>query len=62
MKCEVEKFSRGSEVTIGEWLIQMESYFVSCDLPTKAYVSFVLQKIAHPYFKEAFVYKDLEYL
>ena len=62
MRCEIEKLSRNTDVTIGEWIIQIESYFISCDLPTTAYVCFMLQNFAHPYFKEAIAYKDLPYL
>ena len=58
----MEKFARGTEVSIKEWIVQMETYFDISSLKPKFYVGFMLQKIAHPYFKEAVVYKDLRYL
>ena len=39
----------------------METYFYISSLKPKSYVGFMLQKIAHPYFKEAVVIKDLRY-
>ena len=62
MRCEVEKFARGTDVNIVEWIVQMETFFGISSLKPDAYVGFMLQKIAHPYFKEVVVYKDLEYL
>ena len=49
-------------MNIVEWIVQMEGYFSICSLKPDAYVEFMLQKIAHPYFKEVVPYKDLEYL
>ena len=49
-------------MTIKKWIVQMETYFNISSLKPKFYVGFMLQKIAHPYFKEAVVYKDLRYL
>ena len=40
----------------------MGTYFNISSLKPKSYVGLMLQKIAHPYFKEAVVYKDLRYL
>ena len=48
-------------MTIKEWIVQMETYFNTSSLKPKSYVGFMLQKIAHWYFKEAVVYKDLRY-
>ena len=62
MRCEVEKFSRGTDVSIKEWIVQMESYFETSNFRLKVYVGFILQKIAHPYLKEAVVYKSMRYL
>ena len=62
MRCEVEKYARGTLVTIKEWIVQMETYFNINSLKPKSYVGFMLQKIAQPYFKKAVVYKDLRYL
>ena len=62
MLCEVEKFSRSTDVSIKVWIVQKELYFETSNFRTKAYVGFILQKIAHPYFKEAVVYKKMRYL
>ena len=62
MRCEVEKFVRGTEVTIKKWIVQIQTYFDIDSLKPKFYVKLMLQKIAHLYFKEAVVYKDLQYL
>ena len=62
MRCEVDKFARGTDVNIIEWIVQMEIYFGISSLKPDAYVGFMLQKIAHPYIKEVMVYKNLEYL
>ena len=62
MRCEVEKYARGTEVTIKEWIVQIETYFDIRSLKPKSYVGFMLIPIVHPYFKEAVVYKDLRYL
>ena len=61
MRCEVEKFVRGSEINIIEWIVQMETYFGISSLKPRDYVGFMLQKIAQPYFKEMSPFKDLAY-
>ena len=61
MRCEVEKFTRGSEINVIEWIVQMETYFGISSLKPNAYVGFMLQKIAQPYFKEMSPYKELAY-
>ena len=62
MRCKVEKYARGMEVTIKKWIVQMETYHNISSNKLKSYVGFMLQKNPHPYFKEAVVYKDLLYL
>ena len=57
----MEKFDRGTEVSIKEWIVQMETYFDISSLKPKSYLGFMLPKIAHPYFKESVVYQDLRY-
>ena len=57
----MEKFARGTEVSIKEWIVHMETYLDISSLKPKFYVGFMMPKIAHPYFKEAVVYKDLRY-
>ena len=61
MRCEVEKFTRESEINVIEWIVQMETYFGISSLKPRDYVGFMLQKIAQPYFKEMSPFKDLAY-
>ena len=61
MRCEVEKFVRGSEINVIEWIVQMETYFGISSLKPRDYFRFMLQKIAQPYFKEISPFKDLTY-
>ena len=62
MRCEVEKFARGTDVNIVEWIMQMETFFGISSLKPDAYVGYMMQRILHPYFKEVSVHKELEYL
>ena len=52
MRCEVEKFARGTDVNIVEWIVQMETFFGISSLKPDAYVGYMMQRILHPYFKE----------
>ena len=61
MRFEVETFARCTEVNIKEWIVQMESYFDTSNFRPKAYVKFILQKIAHLYFMKAVVYIIMHY-
>ena len=56
MRCRVKKYARSSEVTIKEWMVQIKIYFNISSLKPKSYLGIILQKIAHPYFKEPVVY------
>lgn len=58
MCCEVEKFARGIEFNIIYWIVQIKTYLGISSLKQKAYVKYMLSKIAHLYFKEAVVYKS----
>ena len=62
MRCDVDKFTRGSDINIVEWIVQMETYFGISSLKPDAYVGFMLNKIALPFFKEMAPFKDLPYL
>ena len=45
MKCEVERFERGTEFTIKDWINQMETYFTIGQVPPEAFVGLMLMKI-----------------
>ena len=41
-KFEVKRFERGTELTIKEWINQMEMYFTIRQVPPKAFIKFML--------------------
>ena len=45
MKCEVERFERGTDLTIKDWINQIETYFTDGQVSPEAYVVFMLMKI-----------------
>ena len=45
MKCEVERFERGTNLTIKDWINQMENYFTIGQVPPDAFVGFMLVRI-----------------
>ena len=45
MKCEIERFKRGTDLTIKDWFNQMETYFIIGQVSPEAFVVFVLMKI-----------------
>ena len=59
---KLRSFRVDTDVSIKEWIVQMKSYFETNNFRPKAYLGFILQKIAHPYFKEPVVYKRMRYL
>ena len=38
MKCEDERYERGTDLTIEDWINQMETDFTVGQVPTKAFV------------------------
>ena len=62
MKCEVDKFERGTDLTIKDWINQMETYFVIGQVPSDAFVGFMMTKIVPKHLKEIDQYRKLEYL
>ena len=44
MKCEVEQFERGTDLTIKDWINQMENYFTIGQVPPDAFVGFMLMR------------------
>ena len=49
MKCEVERFERCIDLTIKDWINQMEKYFTIGQVPPDAFVGFMLMKIVPKY-------------
>ena len=46
MKCDVDKFERGTDLMIKDWINQMETYFTVCQVPAEAFIGSMLMKIA----------------
>ena len=64
MKCELERFERGTDLTIKDWINQMETYFTIGQVlpPPEAFVGFMLMKIVFRHLNEIKQYQSLEYL
>ena len=62
MKCEVEQFERGSDLTIKDWINQMKTYFTIGQVPPEAFVCFMLMKIVPRHLTEIKQYQSLNYL
>ena len=62
MKCEVERYERGTDLTIEDWINQMETYFTVGQVPPEAFVGFMLMKIVQKHLNEIKEYQNLDYL
>ena len=62
MKCEVERFERGTDLTIKDWINQMETYFTIGQVPPEAVVGFILMKIVPRHLNDLKQYQSLDYL
>ena len=62
MKCEVERFERGTDLTINDWISQMETYFTIGQVPPEEFVGFMLMKIVPRDLNEIKQYQSLDYL
>ena len=62
VKCDVDRFERGTDLTIQDWINQMETYFMVGQVPPEAYVGFMLMKIVPRHLNEIKQYKDMDYL
>lgn len=45
-KCDVEKFEREKEMLTEHWIFQMETYFLTSQIPVDRMVSIIVQKVA----------------
>ena len=52
MNCEVERFEHGTDLTIKDWINQMETYFTIGQVPLESFVGFMLMKIVPRYLNE----------
>ena len=62
MKCEVERFESGTDLTIKDWINQMETYFTIGQVPPEAYVRFMQIKIVPRHLNEIKQHQSLDYL
>ena len=62
MKCEVERYERGTDLNIKDWVSQMETYFTVGQIPPEAFVGFMLMKIVPKHLDEIKEYRTLDYL
>ena len=60
MKCEVERFERGTDLTFKDWINQMETYFTIGQVPPEAYVGFMLMKFVPRHLNEIKQYQSLD--
>lgn len=45
-RCEVKKFEKGKEMLIEHWILQIETYFITLQIPVKQMVGIMVKKIA----------------
>ena len=62
MKCEVERYERGTDLTIEDWINQMKTYFTVGQVPPEAFVGFMIMKIVPKHLNEIKEYQNLDYL
>ena len=62
MRCEVERFERGTDLNINDWINQMETYFTISQVPADAFVGCMLMKIVPKHLNEIKRYQTLDYL
>ena len=62
MKCEVERFERGTDLTIKDLINQIKTYFTIGQVPPETFVRFMLMKIAPRHLNEIKQYQSLDYL
>ena len=62
MKCEVERYERGTDLTIKDLINQMETHFKVCQVPPEAFVGFILMKSVPKHLNEIKEYQKLDYL
>ena len=59
---QVERYERGTELTIENWINQMETLFTVGQIPPEAFEGFMLMKIVPTHLNEIKEYQNLAYL
>ena len=62
IKFEVKHFERGTDLTIKDWINQMETYFTIGQVPPEAFIGFMLIKIVSCPLNNNKHYQSLDYL
>ena len=62
MKCEVDRFERGTDFIIKDWINQMETYFTIGQAPQKAFVRLLIMEIVPRQLNEIKQYQSIDYL
>ena len=62
MKCEVETFEQGLELTIKDWIDRIETHFRIGQVPSKSFVPFMMMKIYARHLNKIKEHKSLDYL
>ena len=62
MKCEVERYERGIDLTIVDWINQMETYFTVGQVQPEAFVGFMMMKIVPKHLNKSKEYQNFDYL
>ena len=62
MKCEVERYELGTDLTIEDWINQIETYFTVGQVSPEAFVGFMLMKIVPKHLNKIKEYQNLDYL
>ncbi len=60
--CEVVRYERGTDLTIEDWINQIETYFTVGQFPPEAFVGFMLMKIVPKHLNKIKEYQNLDYL
>ena len=62
MKCVFERFEHGTDLTIKDWINQMETYFTIGQVPSEAFIGFKLIKIVPRHLNEIKQYQSIDYI
>lgn len=61
-RCEVKKFERGKNILIKHYILQIETYFMTSQIPVERMVNIMVKKIAPNQFDEFRPYIQFVYL
>ena len=62
MNCEIKRFERGTDLTITDWINQIETYFTIGQVRPEAFVGFMMINIVFRHLNEIKQYQSLNYL